>query len=181
MTRVESMTNPDIKIATQSDATQIARFSRTEIEYGLGWSYTPARIKRAIANKSRNVIVASRVQRIAGFGIMSYSRDSANLDLLGVKREYRRMGFGESIVNWLEKSAATAGIVHHHIQVRENNRSAIALYSKLGYVVINKISGYYSGREAAILMYKYTGAETELPDVDIGRILNLQGNRTNRL
>lgn len=148
------------------------------IEHGLGWSYTPARISRAIAHPSRNVVVACCDHRLAGFAIMSYKKDNANLDLLGVTEKYRRLGVGRSLVNWLEKSAATAGIVHLHVQVRKSNHSAIACYSNFGYNVVNEIAGYYEGVEAAVVMYKRTADNTTHPEFDISRFLNRRGNST---
>ncbi len=164
-------TNTQIRLATRADANEIARLSKVLIEHGVGWSYKPARINRAIANKSRNVIVACCEKELVGFGIMSYKRNSANLDLLGVTRDHRRQGVGRSLLSWLEKSAATAGIVHHHIQVRKHNRSAIAFYSQFGYAVNNEIHGYYAGREAAVVMYKCTLDSVDYPDVDIEKYL----------
>jgi len=148
------------------------------IEHGLGWSYTPGRIIRAIAHESRNVVVACHDEQLVGFAIMSYKRNSANLDLLGVTRQYRRRGVGESLVQWLEKCAATAGIAHHHVQVRKRNQAAISFYSKFGYAATNEISGYYAGKEAAIVMHKCTADVLDYPDVDIGRFLNQRGNST---
>jgi len=165
-------TNPEITLAKRADAAEIARLSRVMIEHGLGWSYTPGRIRRAIAHESRNVVVARDNAQLIGFAIMSYKKDSANLDLLGVTRQYRRRGVGESLVSWLEKCATTAGIVHLHVQVRKRNLNAISFYSKFGYAVTSEISGYYAGKEAAIVMHKCSADVHAYPEVDIGRFLN---------
>ena len=77
--------------------------SKHEIEYGLGWKSIPEKIAKLIGDSSRNVVVARVGSSLAGFGIMTYYEDQANL-LLAVKRSFRRMRIGTQIVRWLEKS-----------------------------------------------------------------------------
>ncbi len=42
------ISNVTIRLARRADAAEIARMSRDDIEYGLPWSWTEARIARAI-------------------------------------------------------------------------------------------------------------------------------------
>lgn len=144
----------NIEFATSSDAIEIGELSRKCIEYNLGWEYRPSRIRELIRNKSKNVVVAREDRSLAGFGIMTYRQDSANLDLLAVKRQYRRRDVGRQIVLWLEKVAHTAGIMNIYVQVRKTNRGAIRFYKKLGFQIIGEAAGYYQGRESAVIMCK---------------------------
>ena len=141
-----------IDLATPADAREIAALSRRCIEQGLRWRYTPALIRALLRKRSTNVIVARDGEKIAGFGIMSYGEHSANLDLLAVRRSFRRRGVGRRIVAWLEKVALTAGIANIFVQVRARNRSAIRFYRRLGFVVVDEAPGYYQGREAAVIL-----------------------------
>ncbi len=143
-----------VEFASVSDAAEIAGLSRRHIEYGLRWRYVPAMIREAIRSKTKNVVVAREGDSLAGFGIMTYGQDSANLDLLAVKRPYRRSGVARQIVQWLEKVAHTAGILHIFVQVRKSNHAAIGFYRKLGFQVVEELSGYYQGRESALVMCK---------------------------
>ncbi len=95
----------DIEFATVSDAVEISELSRKYIEYDLRRVYTPSRIRYLMRNTSKNVVVARNERDLVGFGIMSYREDSANLDLLAVKKLYRRRGVGTQVVQWLEKVA----------------------------------------------------------------------------
>ena len=61
-----------IEFAALSDAAEIGLMSKNDIEHGLGWKYTPARIGRLIADSSRNVVVARAGSDLAGFGIIAY-------------------------------------------------------------------------------------------------------------
>ena len=85
---------------------------------------------------------------------MTYMEESANLDLLAVKIEFRRQGIGRSIVAWLEEVAHNAGIIYLYVQVRKMNNDAIQFYQQLGYHPIDEKKGYYRGQETGVIMCK---------------------------
>jgi ribosomal-protein-alanine N-acetyltransferase len=142
----------DVEFATVSDATEISELSRKYIEYGLRKKYTPSYIRYLTGSASKNVVVARNNRALIGFGIMTYSEDSANLDLLAVKKLYRHRGVGTQVVQWLEKVALTAGIMNIFVQVRKTNIDAIRFYEKLGFQIVEEATGYYQGRETAVVM-----------------------------
>jgi ribosomal-protein-alanine N-acetyltransferase len=143
-----------IDLARQSDAIDISRLSREYIEYGLPQRYTPKRILKAIEISNKNVVVARLHNTFAGFGIMTYYDDTANLDLIAVKRRFQRSGIGTDILRWLEKVALTAGIYDVSVQVRKINRGAIRFYEALGFEIYDEKAGYYQGKETGVLMAK---------------------------
>ncbi len=145
---------PLIEFARPSDADEIGFLSKSEIEAGLGWKYTPERVVRLIADNTKNTVVARVGACLAGFGIMTYGEDQANLDLLAVKRSFRRMGIGSRIVTWLEEVALTAGAYNVFLQVRSQNGGAVAFYERLGYQVVDAKRGYYRGVETGLIMAK---------------------------
>ncbi len=147
-------TRISIEFATSADAAAIAGLSRRQIEYGLRWRYTPGRIRALIRDRAKNVIVARDGREFAGFGIMSYGQDCANLDLLAVTDSYRRRGVGRRLVAWLEKVALTAGIASVFVQVRASNRNALRFYRQLGFGAVDEARGYYQGRETAVILGK---------------------------
>ena len=148
------VTSTNIEFATFSDAVEIGELSRKYIEYDLRWVYRPSRIRELIQSTSKNAVVARREDTIAGFGIMTYREDSANLDLLAVKKQYRCRGVGRQVVQWLEEVARTAGIINIFVQVRKSNYGAIQFYEKLGFHAIEEAAGYYQGHESAVVMCK---------------------------
>lgn len=144
----------NVEFATFSDAAEISDLSQKYIEYNLRRVYTPSRIRESIRNTSKNVVVARKDGGLAGFGIMTYREDTANLDLLAVKRSYRRRGVGTQVVLWLEKVACSAGIANIFVQVRQTNSGATRFYENLGFHIIGEAAGYYQGKEAAVIMCK---------------------------
>lgn len=143
-----------IEFARYADAVEIGMMSKNDIEYGLGWRYTPERIIRLIDDRARNVVVARIGCKLAGFGIMKYHQDQANLDLLAVKRGFRRLKAGTQIVEWLEKVAMTAGAFNVFVQVRVGNTGAVKFYESLGFSLLYTDHAYYHGIEAAVIMVK---------------------------
>ncbi len=147
-----------VRLATPADAAEIAAMSRDYIERGLGWSWTVARVERAIRDPDVNVAVVGDHNAIAGFGIMSYRADAAHLLLFAVRRAQQRRGIGSVLLRWLEAVAVDAGSTQIKVECRRDNPAARNFYGEHGYheQVISK--GYYSGLEDAIRLEKWLAA-----------------------
>lgn len=148
------MHHPDIRLATADDALAIARMSRDLIEHGLGWSWTPLRVRKSIADPSTNVALAVRSGMPIGFGIMKYRDDEAHLLLLAVAPAYLRQRIGADLMSWLEESARIAGIGQVYLEARVANAGGRAFYRHLGYAEIQTVPRYYGGVEASVRMAK---------------------------
>lgn len=145
---------PDIRLATPADAPGIARMSRDNIEHGLPWSWTAARVMQAIRDASTNVAVAVPRQRLQAFGIMQYADDDAHLALLAVQPLMRHQGLGRGLLVWLEQSARVAGIRRVGLEARADNHHAIRFYERQGYVRVGLAAGYYEGVIDAVKLRK---------------------------
>ena len=139
-------------LARPANAIAIANMSRGLIEYGLPWRWTAKRVEASIGAKNVNVLVARIDDRIIGFGIMRYGDDDAHLDLFAVAPEYRRLGVGRQLLEWLEKCAVVAGIFRVALEVRASNNAAQQFYQRMGYRPLTQLPGYYQGTEAALRM-----------------------------
>jgi len=143
---------PTLRLASRNDAPLIAQLSRDRIEQGLGWSWTTPRVLRSIRDRETNVVVALDGAEPLGFGIMKYHDDEAHLLLLAVRVDRTRQGVGTALVAWLEHSALIAGIGQVSLEARATNTSARAFYGRLGYREVQRVPGYYQGREACVRM-----------------------------
>ena len=139
-------------LARCPDALEIAEMSRDLIEQGLAWSWTPARVRRAILGRDCCVLIARRELKIAGFAIMHFGDEVAHLNLLAVGAEHRRQGLGRQLIAWLSASAIEAGVFRIDLELRESNAGARAFYESLGFQSLNVVQGYYQGREPALRM-----------------------------
>jgi ribosomal-protein-alanine N-acetyltransferase len=143
-----------LRAAHVSEAAELATISRLQVEYGLRWRWTPARIRKSIRDPETMVLVASKAGTIEGFAIMKFRDDDAHLFLLAVQPKARGAGVGRSMLDWLEKSCRTAGMQSIRLEVRVSNEAARRFYEHSGYAMVSRLAGYYDGHETAVVMAK---------------------------
>ncbi len=148
-----------LRAAHRSEAKEIATMSRLQVEHGLNWRWTAAKVRRQIEDRETMVLVASIDGELQGFAIMKFGDMEAHLLLLAVEPKSRRQGIGTRLVRWLEKSCATAGMQNIRLEVRASNSSAVKFYEDLEYRRMGRIAAYYDGREAAVVMIRSLGGE----------------------
>ncbi len=141
-----------IELARAADAAAVALLSRDLVETGLGWSWRAPRVLHAIRAPDRVALAARAGRRLVGAAVMVFGIEEARLNLLVVAPGWQRAGVGTHLVRWLEASALTAGVSVVYLEVRAGNAAARAFYRSLGYRAVQRLAGYYRGREAAILM-----------------------------
>jgi len=139
-------------LAAEADALAIARMSRDLIETGLGWSWTAARVLRAIRDPEAIVLVGRNGRQLIGFAIMDFGEETAHLALLAVDPSHRRRNVGRRLFNWLRESALTAGIATVKLELRAGNLEAQQFYRRLGFQEVGWTVGYYRQRETALRM-----------------------------
>jgi ribosomal protein S18 acetylase RimI-like enzyme len=144
-----------IRLAGRGDAAEIAAMSRVQIEQGLPWSWTEARVAGAIRNADTNVAVVGAPGALRGFGIMAYRDELAHLLLFSVRPECRRQGVGSALLRWLEDVATTAGIQRISLECRRDNAAARNFYAESGYHELAISKGYYRGVADAIRLEKW--------------------------
>lgn len=159
--------NPTIRLANSSDACDIALLSRSEIEYGLPWAWTPEAVARAISNNSMNVVVATTPANVSsfaadtetqydlcGFALVYFGRTHAHINLLAIKKANRRKGLGRKLLDWQITSARTAGIRYLTLEVRRTNSGAQNFYRECGFETRDTVSRYYNNEEDALRMVR---------------------------
>jgi len=152
------ISDTSVRLATPADAAGIAAMSRDYIEQGLGWSWTVARVERAIRDPNINVAVIGERDSIIGFGIMSYRETTAHLLLFAVRGSHQRKGVGSVILAWLEAVAAEAGIARIEVECRRENPAARNFYGEHGYHEQAISKRYYAGVEDAVRLEKWLAA-----------------------
>ena len=144
-----------ISLARYTDSHEIAEMSRVLIEHGLPWSWRPGRIAREIAAPNKNVTVAREASSLAGFGIMEYLDDHAYLVLFAVRPSSQRQGLGSALLQWLEVSAAVAGVERILVEARRSNIGGRSFYSEHGYHEISIKHRRYSRVEDGVVLEKW--------------------------
>ena len=81
---------------------------------------------------------------ICAYGGMIVAVDEGQITNIATHPDYRRRGYGRAIVESLKKYAKNNGLNSISLEVRESNRAAIELYTKLGFKVEGKRKDFYT-------------------------------------
>ena len=144
------MSEIPLRLARLGDAPRIANLSRTLIEDGLPWSWTPRRVANHMRSREHLTVIAANGGELAGFVLAQFGSRGVHVALLGVAPAYQRHGLGKQLIGWVEESASVAGLFLMQLEVRASNQPARRFYASLGYRETNRTTGYYSGVEDAI-------------------------------
>jgi len=99
--------------------------------------------------------VAEEPGRILGFVLaIIETRRSAHLITLDVVPEARRRRIGTALMDAFHLEMGSQGIGISILEVAVENMPARRLYEKLGYKSIERLGGYYCGREDAYRMIR---------------------------
>ncbi len=102
---------------------------------------------------SYQIVTASK--KMVGFiFIIVNTKDVGHITTIAVAPEHRKRGLARKLLNHGEEALLKKGFDSIVLEVRVSNFAAQNLYSKYGYVIIQKLQGYYSDGEDAFLMSK---------------------------
>lgn len=92
-------------------------------------------------------------KRIAGFIAARLVADELHVNNVAVRREFRRLGIGRSLLETVINEAGRRGARHAFLEVRAGNCAAQALYNVCGFKAAGLRRNYYSSpREDALVM-----------------------------
>lgn len=122
---------------------------------GLARGWSPAALARELEHPEAwawTLQDAADPVRVQGLLIARRVLDELNVLLVAVAPARRRAGGGSALVcAALARARAEAlGVVH--LEVRESNEPALALYRRHGFLAVGRRPRYYEGREDAVLM-----------------------------
>jgi len=97
-------------------------------------------------------LVALRERVLVGYAIIDRWADHYHLVSIAVHPEHRRRGVAQLLMTRLESLIARERIIR--LEVRKNNKPAIAFYTKNGYRLTGVEEHYYRDGEDALMMEK---------------------------
>jgi len=100
-------------------------------------------------------IVLERGDFVAGYGILSVAAGEAHVLNLCVDPGYRRLGYGDRLLDEMLRRAKAASVKEVFLEVRPSNVNALSLYRKKGFRQIAHRRAYYQapyGREDAAVL-----------------------------
>lgn len=132
----------------------VAQVSELEKKYfSLPWSYES--LEKEIDNKGSIFCVAISDNRVVGYGGMLVVMDEGDITNIVVDEEYRELGIGKAIVEFLINEGEKRGCHDYTLEVRVSNEAAINLYKKLGFISEGVRPRFYEKPvEDAFIMWK---------------------------
>ena len=111
-------------------------------------------LKDELTSETSQFICAKYENKIVGFAGIKIILDEADIMNIAIKEDYRRQGIATLLLNHILDFCKEKGIKTIHLEVNEENFSAISLYQKLGFEECGRRKQYYDNKYDAILMKK---------------------------
>jgi len=105
-------------------------------------------------NPVSNFFFAYIDNKIIGYIDYWITFDSSTIFKIVVKKDYRRMGIGSSLLNKVIEKLKEKEVLYLTLEVRVSNLEAIKLYEKFNFKKISIKKGYYDNFEDAIYMVR---------------------------
>lgn len=133
-----------------SDLAQVADIERRS--YQFPWSHG---VFRDCLLAGYAAIVLEHGDAVAGYSILSVAAGEAHILNLCVDQAYRKLGYGDRLLEDILDRAKGAGVKQVFLEVRPSNVEAQSLYHKKGFRQIAERPAYYQahdGREDAAVL-----------------------------
>jgi len=106
--------------------------------------WTKKQLSESIANSNNLNYILVLESKIIGYIITMPSIDSADILNVVIHKDFKRKGFGSSLIVEISKALSQKKIKTIFIEVRKSNLSAISFYLSLGFKEISIRKNYYT-------------------------------------
>ena len=117
----------------------------------LSTAWSESQISDLIGKENYQYVIAFGEGKVSGVGGVICTEDSAEIFTVAVSPEHRKKGIGGRILSELIAFCKRTGTKSIFLEVEEGNESAIALYSKFGFLQVGLRKGFYRGKNAIIM------------------------------
>lgn len=114
--------------------------------------YAKRTFEKELENKLSVYYVAMLSGKAVGYAGIWNICGEAEVISVAVGKEFRRRGIARGLMKKLIEKCGETGVYAIHLEVREKNAAARALYEGLGFEYDGLRKGYYEGKEDAALM-----------------------------
>jgi len=139
-----------IRPATAADVDQVVALE-AETQGQDAWSGTLVRDGIEGGLPTISYLVAEQ-DGVVGYAVASYAGDIAELQRIGVAADARRHGLATALLDEIVAHAPSTGADRMLLEVRADNRGALAFYAARGFVEIDRRTRYYRDGTDAVVM-----------------------------
>lgn len=97
-------------------------------------------------------------EEVYGYVSLWVDEDKAQINSIVIIKEYRHLGYGKYLLNFVIKKLTEETVKDLTLEVRPSNEAALNLYLKQGFKQVAVRKNYYNNGEDAFLMYKRLGS-----------------------
>ena len=116
-------------------------------------AWTTESIYDTFRQKQAFIVCAEKDEKFAGYCIVYFVLDEAEIVRIAVDASCRRQGVGRELLDQVQQICQEKGISHLLLDVRESNNTARAFYRDYGFGIDGIRKNFYdSPRENAVLM-----------------------------
>ena len=142
---------PKFRKATEEDIKHIAMLEADIFSD----TWTVQGIRETFSQKQTFIIVAEDESMLAGYCIVYYVMDEAEIARIAVSPALRRQGVGRGLLDYTCKCCLEERIGRLLLDVRESNQGAVAFYRQYGFAEDGIRRNFYDNpQENAVLMSK---------------------------
>lgn len=87
------------------------------------------------------------VSRLAGFVLVRFAADEAEILTIAVAPGDRRRGYGRLLMEDVIRRLYREHVASLFLEVDRGNKAAVALYGKLGFQIVGRRAGYYTAQQ----------------------------------
>lgn len=140
----------EVRLATPADLDAVVAL---EIECEGAEAWSPALLAEGLAGQVPTVTYLVAVDdAVIGYAVLSCVDDIAEIQRIGVTDAHRRDGVGTALIDEAFRVARREGTQRMLLEVREDNRPALAMYAAHGFIEIDRRPKYYRDGATAIVM-----------------------------
>lgn len=139
MSTVEPLPTPELRPMRERDLDVVMDIE--EASFSAPWSRSS--FGNLIARRDADLWVATMDGAVAGYAVVWYVADEAELGNLCVDRRWRLQGIGSRLLDWALQRARQRGARRLFLEVRVSNRAAQVLYERRGFVSVGWRRRYY--------------------------------------
>ena len=148
---MKSVITTKMKLTTKPISTSFKKITQKEIEtVSLLESessenpWTKNQLSASVSNPNNLCYALLVNSKIVGYIVAMLAVDSADILNVAVHKDFKRNGYGSSLISYLSQELYCRNIKSIFLEVRRGNFAAISLYLSLGFEEISIRKNYYS-------------------------------------
>lgn len=128
----------------------LSKLLRLEKEcFAIPWD--SSRFKLGLELKLFSIFGIQRNQKLLAYLALNINGQEMQILKVAVQKSERQKGLATRLLKFAELLSKKLQVTKITLEVNSQNKPALTLYNKLGYIIINKKENYYPGEMAFIL------------------------------